>query len=102
MGISGLLTPTIVRSTAAAMGLTAARFDYDKRAGTLYFSLARNGQVHHIPIPVGKTFTRDQIIDLLFSDRIEELAAQNPAQICADQHDAPAVEVPAVAEPPPG
>jgi hypothetical protein len=93
MGIEQLLTPTIINATMAGMGLTAARLDYDRRTDILYLSLARHGQIHHIRIPIGITFTRDEICELL-SDR-------PAAQIRDDQHEAAPAKVAAAANSPP-
>jgi hypothetical protein len=85
MGIDALFSsPAVVRAAAASMGLTAARLDYCEADDTLYLSIARHGQIQHIPLPTGRTFTRDQIVKLLFCDGTGAPTVAIPAEISAD------------------
>ncbi len=78
-----LSSPALVRTAAASMGLTAARLDYHQPSNTLYLSLAIRGKVHQVPLPIGQTFTRDQIIERLFADPPAAPVATGAAEISA-------------------
>lgn len=60
--------PSLVRMAAKAAGVQAARLDYDPVAGELWASLRLKGRVHQVKLPLGRTFTIDEILALLFPD----------------------------------
>jgi hypothetical protein len=75
IGMDALLSsPTIVGTAIAAAGLTAARIDYNRRTDVLLLSVALQGQIRHIRIPVGVTFTRAEICRFL-TDPAADLTA---------------------------
>jgi len=83
MAMDALLrSPAALKRAAASMGLTAARLDYCQADDTLYLSIARRGQIDHIPLPTGRTFSRDEICDLLAGHQIAE-SAPGPALVGA-------------------
>lgn len=66
MGMESLLSsPTAIRTVARALGLTAARLDIHPDTNALILSVAQGGHVHHIDVPIGQTFTADQICEIL-------------------------------------
>lgn len=88
MGMDALFnSPAAVKLAAAAMGLTAARLDYHAPTKTLYLSIARHGQIEHIRLPSGRTFSRDEICDLLAGSAQTDRDAPGPAsQLCGAAH----------------
>ena len=63
-----LNNPAIIKATAKAAGIQAARLDYDQAGGRLVASVKIRGQVHQHEIPTGKTFQLEEILTLLFPD----------------------------------
>lgn len=66
MGIKDILSPeAMIRGYIRSQGWQAGRLDYDLATGTLWLSLMIRNQVRHAPIPLGRTFTIDQISSLI-------------------------------------
>jgi hypothetical protein len=82
-------SPAIVRTAAASMGLEAATFRVDPKTSKAWLGLRIHGRIKLIAIPEG-TYTREQIIDLLFSP--VQPTAPEPAAIATLQpgpHESP-------------
>lgn len=66
---------SIVRMAAKSAGLQTGRLDYDPQDGRLYLSVMVCGQVRQTPIPTGRVFTVDQLIEILFPVHVEPAIA---------------------------
>jgi hypothetical protein len=64
MGMEAI-SPAALKTAAKLCGLTAARLDIDPTSQALILSVRQRGQVHHIDVPIGRTFYLDEICELL-------------------------------------
>jgi hypothetical protein len=76
-----LTSPAVIRTAAAAAGLTAARLEYHKGSDTLYLFVAAHGQIKSVPVPCGITYTRDEICALLTSDPADLTVAMDHGDV---------------------
>jgi hypothetical protein len=60
------LSKSLLRRALRYHGLTAARLDYHAETGALFLTIRRqNAGVSSLRIPLGKTFSSEQICELL-------------------------------------
>ena len=65
MGMEALLSPATLAWGLKAAGITHGRLDIHPTTQALVLSIAQRGKVHHIDVPIGATFTTEEICDLL-------------------------------------
>jgi hypothetical protein len=71
-----LLTPRLLKTAGVAAGIEAARFDVDPARGQLHFSVIRDGRIYTWPIPLGRTYTWEEITQLLTAPHAAPPAAK--------------------------
>ena len=76
-----LNNPAIIKATAKAAGIQAARLDYDQAAGRLVVSLKIRGKVAQHEIPTGRTFQLDEILAILFADPAAAPGQKEPGRL---------------------
>lgn len=88
--LQGLADPrALILSYFKSRGWAAARVDYHSPTSTLYLTVLVRRQPHYIPLPTGKTFTIEQLADLVGHGDLQELidhSTAGPMRADADPH----------------
>jgi len=81
MGLLGIFSnPKMLKVALMASGVEAARLDHDTVRGELVLSVLEAGVTKRIQIPIGTTFTLDQLATWLAGQDPLQASAQDPEQ----------------------
>jgi hypothetical protein len=78
MGMEAFFGPATLKAGLIAFGLEAARLDYHEQTHRLYGTILQHGRAHTFAIPLGRTYTRDEICELLTRKPEPDAIAQAP------------------------
>ncbi len=96
MGMEALLaSPSALAAGVKLYGLKAARLDIHPESRELVLSYSRKGKIYQVRVPIGVTFTADEICTLLVGGQLPDPPRTGPnlpstaAQICAIAAESP-------------